>query len=53
MKLVALITIILLKIFTKTYNDSCSYSLVDSTKPLKFDDPPFESLGTCHEVEVV
>lgn len=33
------------KVFTDTFNDSCLYSLVDLTKPPKFDEPPFESLG--------
>lgn len=33
--------------------DSCSYSLVNITKPPKCDDPPFESLGTCQKVEAL
>lgn len=40
-------------VFTYTYDDSCSYSLVDLTKPPKFDDPPFEILRTCMDVEAL
>lgn len=36
-----------------TYNDGCPYSLVDLSKPSKFDDPPFESSEACKEVEAL
>ena len=40
-------------VFTNKSNNNFSYSLVDLTKPLEFNDPPFESLGTCQEVEAL
>lgn len=49
-KLVSLTIIILL---VDTSDDSFSYWLFDSTKPSKFDDSPFESLGTCQKVEAL
>jgi len=35
------------KVFIDTSSYSCSYSNVNLTNPSKFDDSPFEILGTC------
>lgn len=38
-------------VFSETSNDGGTYLPVDVFKPPKFDDPSYESLGTCQGIE--
>lgn len=40
-------------VFTDASNDTCSHSLVELSKPPKFDDSPFKCWETCWKFEVL